>query len=315
MHLLIPFAATLSEAGRQPLGRLNLPHLQALLSRTQAGALDLGAAPGGAGEMSLSPPHERALAQALGWQGADGELPWAARAAAADGLPVGAQAWGLLSPTHWRLGTEQVSLADPDALALDAETSRALFDTVAPLFRSEGFEMHWGAPLRWYAAHDSLDGMATASLDRVIGRPVDPWMVPGAQGRLLRRLQSETQMLLHEHAVNEERAARDLPAVNSFWLSGCGRAQIETGAAPRIADGLRGPALAEDWTAWVDAWHALDAGPLTDLLAHARRGGELRLTLCGERQVLDFVSTRRGPWQRLRAHFQPPALATLWERL
>ena len=41
------------------------------------------------------------------------------RAARADGIDVGDLAWGLLTPVHWHLGTEQVSLVDPAALALD----------------------------------------------------------------------------------------------------------------------------------------------------------------------------------------------------
>ena len=35
MHLLIPFAAPLSEAGRQALRSLQLPHLQAVLAQMQ----------------------------------------------------------------------------------------------------------------------------------------------------------------------------------------------------------------------------------------------------------------------------------------
>ena len=40
-------------------------------------------------ESTLTTPHERALAEALGWQGSDGCLPWAARSARQDGIEVG----------------------------------------------------------------------------------------------------------------------------------------------------------------------------------------------------------------------------------
>ena len=82
MHLLIPFAAPLSAAGRQALAALALPRLRALLGRLTEVERDEG------DEWGLSPPHERALARALGWQGASGQLPWAARLAAADGIDV-----------------------------------------------------------------------------------------------------------------------------------------------------------------------------------------------------------------------------------
>jgi hypothetical protein len=48
-----------------------------------------------------------------------------------------------------------VSLLDPEELALDEAASRALLDAVQDLFTSEGWHPAWGAPLRWYAAHES----------------------------------------------------------------------------------------------------------------------------------------------------------------
>lgn len=318
MHLLIPFAAPLSEAGRQSLGSLELPRLRALLALLGPWAAEDEAEQRG-DELSLSTPHERALARALGWQGGDGQLPWAARAAEADGLQTAGQAWGLLSPAHWRLGTEQLSLVDPEALALAADDSRGLFDTVAPLFRSEGFAMHWAAPLRWYAAHDSLAGLPCASLDRVIGRNVDLWLTPSPQAHQLRRLQSEVQMLLYTHEINTARTAQGLLTVNSFWLSGCGRPQRQTGVPPQVEPRLRAPALAEDWAGWVQAWLSLDEGPVAAMLATAQRGEPVRLTLCGERRALSFECAQHGLWQRLRSrsrsYLDRPSLAPLWERL
>jgi hypothetical protein len=301
MHLLIPFAAPLSAAGRQALAALALPRLRSLLGRLAEVERDEG------DEWGLSPPHERALARALGWQGASGQLPWAARQAAADGIDVGELAWGLLTPAHWHLGTDQVSLLDPERLALDEAGSRALFDAVQPLFIGAGFAVRWGAPLRWYAAHESLERLSCASLDRVVGRNVDAWLGSDPAARRVRRLQSEVQMLLHTHPLNAEREARGLLAVNSFWLSGCGVAQPTRGEPPQLDERLRGPALNDDWAAWARAWEALDAGPLAGLLAQVQRGEPLRLTLCGERSGVVFESAPRGWARRLRALWSAPS--------
>ena len=309
MHLLIPFAAAASEAGRSAGARLVLPRLQALLRRLALVWRDEG------DELSLSPPHERALAHALGWQAADGCLPWAARHAHADGIAIGTQAWGLLTPAHWHLGTEQVSLADPDRLALDEAGSRELFEAVRGLFTSEGFAMHYGAPLRWYLAHESLAALPCASLDRVIGRNVDRWLGDDPAMRRLRRLQSEIQMLLYTHPAHDRRLELGLPPVNSFWLSGCGVAQSELAPAPRVDARLRGPALAEDWAAWAKAWETLDSGPLAEMLAAARSGLKVRLTLCGERSAASFHHAPRGLVQRLRAIWSLPRPAQLLESL
>jgi hypothetical protein len=309
MHLLIPFAAPLAEAGRQALGTLSLPRLQALLARLGEVERDEG------DEWCLSPPHERALARALGLQGGAGLLPWAARQAAADGVDVGELPWGLLTPVHWHLGTDQVSLLDPARLMLDEAASRTLFEAVLPLFTSEGFVLRWAAPQRWYAAHESLATLATASLDRVIGRNVDAWLGSDPAARRIRRLQSEVQMVLYTHPLNAEREARGLLPVNSFWLSGCGALQLAPGEPPRVDERLRGPALNDDWAAWAKAWQTLDEGPLAEMLKRAEQGRPLRLTLCGERSGVAFETTARGWAHRLRALWSAPRAQDILEPL
>lgn len=293
MHLLIPFASTLSEAGMQAMRELELPALSRLLARLQpAQAL-------GSDEYTLNPPHERALAASWGWRGEDGALPFAAAHAAADGLATGTLAWGELTPVHWQVGRDHISLADPQDLQLAEAESRETLEAIRPLFESEGWALAWGAPTRWYAAHDSLDGLPCSSLDRVIGRNVDLWLHAHPQARLVRRLQNEVQMLLYTHPLNDRREARGELALNSFWLSGCGRAQPVPGGGPMVDERLRGPALAEDWAAWSDAWRALDAGPVAQLLAQAQRGEPVELTLCGERRAQRYTAGRASAWQRL----------------
>jgi hypothetical protein len=295
MHLMIPYAAPGSEAGRQALAQLALPHLSALLAGAAAPLRDDGDA------MSLSPPHERALARVIGLAGADGRLPWGAWWAARDGRSPDDLAWGLLTPVHWHLATDGVTLLDPDDLQLDAAASHALMDAAHALFEAEGFVLVYGAPTRWYLAHESLAELATASPDRVIGRHIDPWLPRGPQARLWRRLQNEVQMQWHEHPVNAEREARGLPVVNSLWLSGCGpRQAVQTPPELVVDERLRRPALAEDWHAWMAAWQALDAGPVAAL-----RGRPARLTLSGEGASLCWDLTPPSPWRRLRAALRP----------
>ena len=311
MHLIIAFASVLSAAGRQSLQTLALPNLASLVARLAPQALDAG------DEYSLTPPHEREHARALGLEGADGALPWAAHCAAAHGIDTGDLAWGRITPVHWRVGASEISLVDPAQLALAEDESRALLEALHPLFESEGFVLRYGTPLAWYAAHESLDGLRSASLDRVIGRRIDPWLAPLENARRVRRLQNEVQMLLHEHPVNEAREARGLPVVNSFWLSGCGVHQpVRSGAEVHLERALRAPALGEDWAAWVEAWQALDRGLLAEALQGLRRGEPLSLSLCGERHAQRF-ETRTTPWlTRLGQRWgRAPALQPLLEPL
>ena len=119
MHLLVPFASALSEAAVHTLRDLQLPRLQKLLT------LLAPAARCGDDEYTLTPPHERALAEALGLRGEDGRIPWGARQARLDGIDVGAQAGALMTPVHWAGGREQVTRVDPATLALSEAESRA----------------------------------------------------------------------------------------------------------------------------------------------------------------------------------------------
>ncbi len=298
-HLVLAYAGALTPAAAQAASTLALPHLERLLARLAPTHRDSG------DELSLSPPHERAWATAAGWPLVDGLLPLAAVAAQRDGLAVPvtqddrAPGWGLLSPTHWHFGTERASLMDPAGLALDDADARALFDTLAPLFHDDGWALLWGAPTRWYLRHASLAALPTASLDRVVGRNVDPWLTPHPQARPFRRRQSEVQMLLHSHPVNARREARGKLPVNSIWLSGTGRALAGAPPADWTCDArLREPALAEDWAAWAEAWGQLDAGPLRELLARAEAGEVVSLTLAGERHAQRYESQARGLMQR-----------------
>jgi hypothetical protein len=301
MHLLIPFAAPMSEAGRQALAALRLPGLEALLAELTPAARDEG------DEQSLSPPHERVLAHEIGLAAPDGAFPWGAREAALAGLDPDDRAWGVLTPVHWRVEADGVRLAPPEDLALDEPASRALFEAVQPVLEAEGASVAWRSPLAWLIAHPVLDGLPTASLDRAIGRPVEPWL---PEIGFVRRVQLEVQMLLHAHPVNADREARGLLPVNSVWLSGCGRHQAaQRASAVEVDDRLRAPALAGDWGAWMEAWRTLDAGPL-----QALQGRQASLTLCGERHAQRF-EPRGGWWQRLAGRLRPAHAAAVLESL
>ena len=291
MHLLVPYAVALGPGCEAALRTLALPRLEQLLARLAPDGEDVR------DEFTLSPPHERALARSLGLAGGDGRLPWAARAAAQDGADPADPPRGWITLCHWHVAPDHISMGHPEALGLTEAESRDLLAVMAPYFAEDGITLGYAEPTRWDAHGEPLRGLASASLDRVTGRSPDLWMPDGPAARPLRRLQSEMQMLLYTHPLTDERNARGLPAVNSFWLSGTG--EWSDGArtdAPelRMPDELRQAALHDDWAAWARAWQALDAGACAELLACLDRGEEVRLTLCGERAALDFRSKATG---------------------
>lgn len=292
-HCIVPFAASLSAPCQDALPRLDasgaLPHLRQLL-----GLMHETARTGG-DEYALSMPHERVLATEMGWPDRDGQLPWAAWWAEQDQVDLAKDRhWGLLSPGHWLMGRDHLTLLDPHTMGLTDSESRALLEAIRPLFESDGWTLVWGATTRWYAAHDSLQGLPCASLDRVIGRNPDMWLSDHPQARMVKRLQSEVQMLLYQHPINDQREAVGLATVNSFWLSGCGQPPAQTAwpsTTSLVAD-LRESLLADDMPTWLDAWALVDRHLFKTLLDALQAGHDVRLTLCGERHA---VTLSRAP--------------------
>ena len=110
-HLLIPYAASRAPGAQEALKGLALPHLDRLLARLSTA----DASPGE--ETSLTPPHERALAQALGLGTEDGLIPWAAWHRLQQGQPPGEApgnaAWAFITPCQWQVTTDHITLRAP----------------------------------------------------------------------------------------------------------------------------------------------------------------------------------------------------------
>lgn len=236
--------------------------------------------------LSLTPPHEHALARALGWPVDDGRLPWAAWTA---GRTDVACAW--LWPCHWQAGLDHLTIIPPHALDLRPDEAVALRQAFADHAAQDGVTLHGDDPWRWLAEGALFEGWRSASLDRVAHRRVDTWWRDaGADpaARALLRLLNEAQMLFHAHPVNAARAQRGALPVNGLWVSGAGRwggdGPTAAGATVRCLDDLLLAAITGDALAWMAAWQRIDAQWLAPWLAAAERDGEPRwLTLCGER--------------------------------
>lgn len=312
--LILPFAGRLTVACRAALPTLQLPQLEALLALLAVQDEDAQ------DDDTLSPPHERALARAWGVRGGDGMLPWAALEAQRADLP-GARdaAWGQVTLCHWQVGMSEVVLGDPARMAIESAEADALLAAARPFFEEDGIALFATArPGHWLARSALFDGLATASPDRAIGQPLAQWLPMSDAARPLRRLQNEMQMLLYTTRVNDERTARGLLPINSFWLSGTGRLPSTPPApavVPTVDGSLRDAALQDDGEAWARAWQALDAGPIADLLARSRRGEAVVLTLCGDRVAQRWAPVRRGPVQRFLSRFGRQRPSSVLEQL
>jgi len=290
---------------------------------------------------TLSPPHERAWALSLGWPATDGALPWAARAAveqrlasthANAGAALEAQelhasfassaspfGWAFITLCNWHVSNGQVTLGDPAYLQIDEATDATLFKAIQSFFAEDGIALHPYKPGQWLAQSPLLADLPTASLDRVIGRNIDPWLVgshvaadalsPAA--KLLRRLQNEMQMLLYTHPVNDGRSL----TINSFWVHGTGALPSEANKPalqePAVIHTLRQSALQQDLIGWLEGWQHVDAHVIAPMLARVAAGEPQRLVLCGEHEFHVYDSAAPTLWQLLRTRFAPTSLDTV----
>ena len=300
MHLIIPYAASQAFTGPEVWGGLQLPHLQTLLGQLQRQQVWQDPEP-----PPLHLPHERLQAQALGWSSDATALPWAAWHQAQHGqTSPQAQAW--MTPCHWQVGMDQVVMADPAHLHLSDEESQQLLQAMQPFLQEDGLQVTWHSALLWHAQGELLADLATASLDRVINQNVKNWMPNSPAARPLQRLQSEMQMLLYNHPVNNARDAHRQIAVNSFWLHGAG--SLPLGTQPQVhpvtvPEGLRSAALHGDVQAWRQAWQQLDATAVTDLLVHFKATGQATLSLCSEHAAHTYTAAPAAWHQRTQHAF------------
>jgi hypothetical protein len=254
-------------------------------------------------------PLERAWADTLSWP-ADAAHPWAALAAQGQSeLPPAPpdQAWAFIRLCHWHVGNGQFTLMDADPI--EAQESQALLDAMRPYFAEDGIALHPYLPGQWLASSPLFKGLVGASMSRVMGLPIEPWLLGAHLPSLppaiqtLRRLQNEMQMLLYQHPVNETRPR----PLNSIWIEGCGHLGEETPAPPAAGpavvtiDDLRVPWLLRDAAGWAHAWARLDAEVLPALLQPAGA----RIAWCGQRQARWWCHQTPGIWERLQRLLKP----------
>ena len=313
VHLLIPFAYSSSEGCAQALRDLALPQLERLVARLKPADTDRGE------ESSLSMPHERVLAREFGVCAPDGCIPWAAWQARQAGRDLRGAAWARITPCHWRVETDHIAMGHPQDLQLDSRESQALLAAMQPFFEQDGIVLEYDAPTLWLARGEVFRDLATASLDRVVGRTIDSWIPRAGAAKTVRRLQQEMQMLLYTHEVNEERVRGGLLPVNSFWVSGTGALPDSHRQAPpsglQITHYLRDAALLEDWRGWAAAWQQLDSRECARL-SKALDGGEaVSLTLCGERNAQTWAGGDTGMFGRVGSLFGRKSASALLQNL
>jgi hypothetical protein len=174
--------------------------------------------------------------------------------------------WACATPVHLLTAIDHLQLAEPVPLPLEAEEAAALLVSLEAHLAGTGFRLHSFPARGWLCECPAELACTAVEPATVIGQNLRDLLPGGRDAARVRALVNELQMLLHEHAVNERRALRGAPTVNSLWLWGFGAA-----GEPRAQ--ARGALLTDDtWLAGLWRLHGGEVGSPEDLGAHLRRG-------------------------------------------
>jgi len=318
LTLVIPFALPPQALARDLLSQLSLPALAKLLARAQRKERH------DSETFAASLPHEQWLS---------GHLPDSSPPIAHALMKVLDRApspgvWFIAQPVHLHIARDHLVLTDHRQLSLNQNESRALFESVQPLFEEQDLELLFGNAHYWFIRADAWSDFRTCTPDVACGHNIDIWQPSGTAARDWRRLHNEVQMLWHQHPLNLAREERGELRVNALWLWGASaqeqrsvgskllaEALAKGGDASdnnenwRLINALTPLALAEDWSGWLQQMQQLEVLQFAPALAQLVSGQleELRLVFSNAKR-LDVWSIRRSG---MRKFWLSPSLSRL----
>lgn len=303
LEILVPFGLPPADLAKDLVRELKTPAFATMLARARPSSHETF------DDFSHALPHETWIANQFG-QGAPSPAisspPIAVATMQNLNLAPSEGFWFMLQPVHIHVGSDSMVLTDIRQLPLSEQESRALFETIRPLFDEAGKSVMFGDAQTWFVRADEWQDLQTSTPDAACGHNIHMWMPKGNGEREWRRLQNDVHMHWHQHPVNAQREARNLEPVNSVWLWGgattsmritpdrdrtafnlpgwmrgfgqfsansmhaCSIADIIGASAKRgllIQDAVIEAALAGEWGYWLDQMHKLEADWFAPLLA------------------------------------------------
>ena len=150
-------------------------------------------------------------------------LPAAALSRQIDVGDAAGSSWLRADPAHVRADMATARMLACGELGLTQAESAEIAKALKPLFGDAGFEFDACLPNRWYLrAAIGSELPECASPDEAMGDDLKLHLPLGASGKRWRQLYNESQIILHNHPVNQRRAQRGAVAVNSVWFWGAG---------------------------------------------------------------------------------------------
>jgi hypothetical protein len=142
--------------------------------------------------------------------------------AAQVGSAAGCACVYVATPVHYAATMTDVRMPPTGVLSLPAGAAAGLADDFNRVFAEGGQALHAARDGALYCTLAQEVVATTADPARALGRDIGAWLPTGAQGARLRRLMSEIEMWLFDHALNRRRLAAGEPPISGLWLWGGG---------------------------------------------------------------------------------------------
>jgi hypothetical protein len=222
----------------------------------------------------------------------------------------------MATPVHYLAEMNNVRLPADGILSLHPAEAETLAGDFNRVWHDAGIRLLSGRGAALYCVADQPLQAATHDPEDILDRHIDSHLPAGPAAPRLRRLMSEIEMWLFDHAVNRRRSAEAEPTLSGLWLWGCGSVAASlpplvgwmAGSEPYFgAFGLRGQRGTDPGVVVIAAepgaaeWGEIESRWLEPSLADLRAGRIAHIMLsAGNRR---FSISRRGNrrfWRRSR---------------
>lgn len=183
-------------------------------------------------------------------------------------------------PVHLKADSRGLILFDASTFSLGKEEQEALVESLDPFLAEDGWRLQAGDAKRWYLLGNADGEWRAAPLSTVRGKKISEYLPTGKAAAIWSNRGNEIQMLLHAHPVNQQRAVRRQPAINSLWIWGGGQLPPAP-AAPSFDRIYADDVLVQGLATWSGSASAAVPKCARHMLDEAARSGRILVVLDG----------------------------------
>ncbi|SFR50378.1 phosphoglycerate mutase [Thiomicrospira sp. ALE5] len=134
--------------------------------------------------------------------------------------------WLKVSPVHLRPDRDTLVLIPENELAVTVDEAKSLKFAFNRHFEAEGLQLE-GTGQAWFLRLPQVIDFKSDILDSLKYASIQGRYPTGASASYWRRLMNEAQMLFHTHPVNERRREQGQLEINSVWIWGEGKLDLD----------------------------------------------------------------------------------------